>query len=126
MPPDFLLPESIARADGTGPEIDLGSKRGALLVLTLGITRIIEQESLDVSIWGSADGTDWGAKALITFPQKFYCGTYQLILDLTEHPEIKHLRAKWQVGRWGKGDPRPLFTVYLFIQAMERELALHA
>jgi len=30
---NFLLPESIARADGTGPEIDLGSKRGKLLVL---------------------------------------------------------------------------------------------
>ena len=41
---NFLLPESIARADGAGPEIELGSKRGNLLVLTLGITRILEQE----------------------------------------------------------------------------------
>jgi hypothetical protein len=126
MLPQFLVPETTIREAGTGPDIPLGGQPGEMLILTLGITRIIEQESLDVSIWGSADGTDWGAKALITFPQKFYCGTYQLILDLTEHPEIKHLRAKWQVGRWGKGDPRPLFTVYLFIQAMERELALHA
>ena len=53
MLPNFLLPESIARSDGKGPEIDLGSKQGKLLVLTLGITRILEQESLEVSVWGS-------------------------------------------------------------------------
>ena len=40
---NFLLPESIARADGTGPEFELGPNRGKLLVLTLGITRIIEK-----------------------------------------------------------------------------------
>jgi hypothetical protein len=30
------------------------------------------------------------------------------------------------VNRWGKGDPKPLFGVYLFAQGMDRELALHA
>ena len=93
------------------------------MILTLGITRIIEQESLDVSIWGSADGADWGVKPVASFPQKFYCGTYQLLVDLARHPEVKHLRAKWGVNRWGKGDPKPLFTLYLFVQAMERRLA---
>jgi hypothetical protein len=39
---------------------------------------------------------------------------------------VKFLRAKWQVNRWGKGDPRPLFGVYLFAQAMDQELVLHA
>jgi len=71
---NFLLPESIARADGTGPEFELGPNRGKLLVLTLGITRIIEQESLDVSIWGSSDGENWGLRPLGKFPPKFYCG----------------------------------------------------
>ena len=123
MLPQFLLPETTVREAGTGPVIDLGEEQGGTLVLTLGITRIIEQESLDISIWGSADGSDFGAKPLASFPQKFYCGTYQVLLDLTDHPGVKCLRVKWAVNRWGKGDPKPLFTVYLFVQQMERQMA---
>ncbi len=52
MPATSLLPESLAQANGTRPEVDLGSKRGKLVVLSPGITRIIEQESLEVSVWG--------------------------------------------------------------------------
>jgi hypothetical protein len=122
MLPQFLLPETTVREAGTGPEIHLGDQQGGTLILTLGITRIIEQESLDISIWGSADGADWGAKPLATFPQKFYCGTYQILLDLSERPEIKQLRVKWAVNRWGKGDPKPLFTIYMFVQSMSRQM----
>ena len=78
--------------------------------MTLGITRIIEQESLDVSIWGSEDGNEWGTKPLLAFPQKFYCGTYQILVDLSAHPDVRHVRAKWAVNRWGKRDPKPLWT----------------
>ena len=123
MLPQFLLPETTVREAGTGPDLNLGDQQGATLILTLGITRIIEQESIDLSVWGSADGSDWGTKPLISFPQKFYCGTYQILLDLSEHSNVKYLRAKWQVNRWGKGDPTPLFGIYLFVQAMERRLA---
>jgi hypothetical protein len=125
MHPQFLLPETTVRDAGQSPDIDLGELQSGTLVLTLGITRIIEQESIDVSIWGSADGADWGIKPLVAFPQKFYCGTYQILLDLSDRP-VRFLRAKWQVNRWGKGDPKPLFGVYLFAQAMDSELALHA
>jgi hypothetical protein len=86
----------------------LGESPGGTLVLTLGITRIVEQESIDLSIWGSPDGHEWGAKPIATFPQKFYCGTYQIILDLTGHSDIKFLRAKWAVNRWGNGDSKPV------------------
>src|SRR4051812_38352521 len=123
MLPQFLLPETTVREAGTGSVIGLGEERGGTLILTLGITRIIEQESLDISIWGSADEADWGTKPLVAFPQKFYCGTYQILLDLTDRPDVKFLRVKWGVNRWGKGDPKPLFTVYLFVQQMERQLA---
>ena len=123
MLPQFLLPETTVREAGTGPSIALGSETGGTLILTLGITRIIEQESLDFSIWGSTDGTEFGAKPLVSFPQKFYCGTYQILLDLTDHSEVKFLRAKWQVNRWGKGDPKPLFGVYLFVQQMQPQMA---
>ena len=123
MLPQFLLPETTVREAGTGPDLNLGNQPGETLILTLGITRIIEQESIDLSIWGSADGSDWGAKPLVSFPQKFYCGTYQILLDLSENPNVRYLRAKWQVNRWGKGDPTPLFGVYVFVQAMERRMA---
>jgi hypothetical protein len=122
MLPQFLLPETTVREAGTGTEVSLGEQQGGPLILTLGITRIIEQESIDISIWGSADGSDWGTKPLVAFPQKFYCGTYQILVDLTDRPDVKFLRAKWAVNRWGKGDPKPLFTIYLFVQAMSRQL----
>jgi hypothetical protein len=122
MLPDFLLPETTIREAGSGPDFDLGENLGETLILTLGITRTIEQESIDLSIWGSADGVEWGSRPLASFPQKFYCGTYQILLNLEDHPKVKFLRAKWQVNRWGKGDPKPLFAIYLFVQAMKNQV----
>ena len=122
MLPEFLIAETTVREAGTGPAMAIGEQLGGTLILTLGITRIIEQESIDLSIWGSADGTDWGTKPVTNFPQKFYCGTYQIILDLTDRSDIKFLRAHWGVNRWGKGDLKPLFTIYLFAQSMKHEL----
>ena len=126
MLPEFLLTETTVREAGTGPEVALGEQQGGTLVLTLGITRIIEQESIDLSIWGSSDGTDWGAKPLATFPQKFYCGTYQIVVDLSGRADVKFVRVKWAVNRWGKGDPKPLFTIYVFAQALQQELVMGA
>ena len=123
MLPEFLLTETTVREAGTGPAVVLGEQKGETLVLTLGITRIIEQESIDLSIWGSADGTDWGTKQVASFPQKFYCGTYQIILDLSDQPDVKYLRARWTMNRWGKGDSKPVFTIYLFAQPMRTQLA---
>jgi hypothetical protein len=122
MLPGFLLPETTVREAGNGSDLDLGDSRGRLILVTLGITRIIEQESLDVSIWGSADGSEWGTKPVISFPQKFYCGTYQILLDLTQHPDVKFVRVKWTAQRWGKGDNKPLFGFYVFAQEMKQQV----
>jgi hypothetical protein len=122
MLPAFILPETTVRDAGTGPALDLGSSQGGLVLLTLGITRIIEQESLDATVWGSADNADWGAKPLTAFPQKFYCGTYQIMLDLTRHPGVKYLRVQWKVNRWGKGESKPLFGFYVFAQDFEEQV----
>lgn len=123
MLPAFLAPETTIREAGTSPDLSLGESAGQTVIVTLGITRIIEQESLDVTIWGSADGTDWGTKPLATFPQKFYCGTYQVEVDLSSRPEVRILRAKWQVYRWGRGDSKPLFGAYLFAQPAKHAVA---
>ena len=113
---NFLLPESIARAEGTGPEFDLGSNRGKLLVLTLGITRIIEQESLEVSIWGSMDGETWGMRPLAKFPPKFYCGIYSILLNLSAQPDVRSLRVQWNMSRWSKPQTAPMFGFYVYAE----------
>jgi hypothetical protein len=123
MFPIFLVPETTIRDAGVSQGCSLGQCHGETLILTLGITRIIEQESLDLSIWGSADGKEWETKPLISFPQKFYCGTYELILDLSDCPGVNYIRAKWELNRWGRGKTSPLFTVYLFVRQLEHEMA---
>ena len=116
MPNSFLLPETHVEKDGSGPALDLGPAAGAPVALTLGINRILEQESLDVSIWGSADGQDWGAKPLIAFPQKFYQGNYTILLDLAAKPEVRHLQARWKMARWGVGSTKTAFSFYIFVE----------
>ena len=121
MVPAFLFPEGIAREDGHGSETPLDDARGRPLVLTLGITRVLEQESLDVSIWGSADGQAW--QPLASFPQKCYCGIYSLLLDLSRRREIRYLRAHWRMGRWGGGDSKPLAGFYLLAEEAKMQVA---
>ncbi len=116
MPNTFLIAETKVAENGSGPAVPLGTSAGKMLLLTLGITKIVEQESLDVSIWGSADGNDWGKQPLLAFPQKFYQGTYALLLDLSRRPEVKHVQARWQVARWGVGSTTPMFVFYLFAE----------
>jgi len=116
MLPNFLLSETIARQDGSASPLALGAAAGKPLLLTLGITSIIEQESLDVFVYGSTDGETWGDKPLLAFPQKFYCGTYALLLDLSTHPDVKYIRIQWKMNRWGRGEPKPMFGFYVFAQ----------
>jgi hypothetical protein len=120
----FLVPEITIEANGESAPVAIGEGAGKPLLLTLAITRIVEQESLDVSIWGSSDGNDWGSKSLAAFPQKFYEGIHQLVLDLSGHPEIRSLKVKWQVNRWGDGSPTPRFSFLL--KAQEQLAAVRA
>jgi len=119
MPGTFLVPETVIQEAGTSTELDVSVSKGKLLQVTLGITRIIEQESLDVSVWGSADKSNWSARPLVSFPQKFYCGTYCMLVDLSDHPEVKYIRVQWKTARWGRGEPKPLFGFYIFIEESE-------
>jgi hypothetical protein len=94
----------------------VGADRGRLLVLTLGIHRVTERQGLILSVWGSADGTDWGSRPLITFPQKFYCGLYSALLNLVKRPEVLFMRAEWSMKRWGKGNPAPMFGFSVYTE----------
>jgi hypothetical protein len=98
-----------ASAKGDGPVVDVPGSHTQVFLVRLAITKIIEQESLDVSIYGSADGATWSAKSIAAFPQKFYADESPLLLDLREHPEVKFLRAHWEMARWGRGTEAPMF-----------------
>lgn len=116
MLPGFLVPETTIESNGSSPAVDLGDSAGKMLLLTLGILDIVEQESLDISLWGSADGETWLEKPIRTFPQKFYCGTYQILCPLDAHSDVRYLRVDWKVHRWGVGSKTPMFKLYLFAE----------
>lgn len=118
-----LIPEQTAEANGTGPEIELGDAAGKKCLLTLHITRQLEQSALDVSVFGSEDKATWGAKAIVAFPQKFYAGEHQILLDLTGHPEVKYLRGAWTLGRWGRGRPTTRFTFSVQMRSLAADIA---
>jgi hypothetical protein len=119
--PELFVPEIVAREDGTGDEISLGKKSGKPLLFSLGITRILEQESLDVSIWGSADREQW--RQIAAYPQKFYCGTYLLLVDLARETHIRYLRVQWRMGRWGETEPRPVAGFYVAAEELKYQTA---
>jgi hypothetical protein len=112
----FLLPETTIEKAGESAAVAVADGAGKNCLLTMAITKILEQQSIDVSVWGSADGKEWAAKPLVAFPQKFYQGIYQQLLDLSMTPEIQFLKLKWAVNRWGVGDPKPSFTFLVKIQ----------
>jgi hypothetical protein len=106
----YLVPERTkVTAKGDGEPIDVRGLGSRVVLLTLTITDVIEQESLDVSIYGSADGATWSEKPLVSFPQKFYRGEHPLLLDLSDKPEVKMIRAHWEAARWGRGTETPMF-----------------
>jgi len=116
----------VVSAKGDSPYADLNSATGRVFLLTLEISKIIEQESLEISIYGSADGTTWGAKPVVTFPQKFYVGESPFLLDLTAHPELKFVRAHWEVARWGRGTETPMFEFSVRLKEIPPEVLQQA
>jgi len=113
----YLVPAGkMAEGSGESAPLELGALVGKSLLLVLQIAEVLEQESLHVSIWGSADGQNWGTQALFWFPQKFYSGVTPAALDLAKRPEIKFLQARWETNRWGRGIPRPHFRFAVEVQ----------
>jgi hypothetical protein len=119
----FLVAEkTVVQAKGDGPAVETSSASGRVFLLTLEIGQIVEQESLEIGIYGSADGSTWSAKPVVSFPQKFYRGEYPLLLDLTAHPEVRFVRAHWDVARWGRGTETPMFEFSLRIKEIPSEV----
>jgi hypothetical protein len=121
MPTVFLLPESVVREDGQGAEVPLGTYQGKPTMLTLGITRILERQTLEVTILGSRDRVVW--QPVTAFPNKSYCGRYSLPLDLSRHPEVRYLRLEWKMNRWEQAKQKPVFAFFVSAEELSARVA---
>lgn len=108
---DLVAPDTRVTANGDGEARDISGSQTRTFLCSMTIADQIEQESVDLSVWGSADGQDWGKQPLLKMPQRFYRGETRQVLDLSFRPEIKFLRAKWELARWGRVAPHPMFVV---------------
>ena len=109
-----LIPRNTKmEANGNGDSFDVSRSSTRTFLCVLIVTDQLEQESLDVSIYGSVDGATWTSKPLLKLPQQFYRGHAKMVLDLSLRPDIKVLRARWELNRWGRGAPLAMFVAGL-------------
>ncbi len=119
----FLVPErTVITANGDSESVELSSASSRTLLLTLVIYSVVEQESIEISLFTSEDGAASDSKPVAGLPQKFYPGEYPLLLDLSQSPKVRWLRAHWDVNRWGRGPNTARFEIGLRLREVPREL----
>jgi hypothetical protein len=126
---DLIAPHTLLEGTADGGAVDVSASATRTFLCTMEISDQIEQESLDVSIWGSADGQNWGTHPILKLPQRFYRGETRAVLELSLRPEVKFIRAKWELNKWGRGAPVPMFRAGLHLSevpAMPLPSALQA
>lgn len=124
----LIAPGTRLTANGEGQPVDITSSSTRTFLCSMEITEQLEQESVDLSIWGSADGQDFGKMPLLKMPQRFYRGETRQVLDLSLKPEIRFVRAKIDLARWGRVAPHPMFVLGFRlseIPAFAQQVATH-
>ena len=122
----LIPPNTKMESNGDGASFDISGSATRTFLCLLTVADQLEQESLDVSIYGSAEGITLTPKPLLKLPQQFYRGSTKMVLDLSLRPEVKFIRARWEVNRWGRGSPLPMFVAGLElaeVPPMARETA---
>ncbi|MGA3054511.1 MAG: hypothetical protein ABSD63_09915 [Candidatus Korobacteraceae bacterium] len=123
----FLVPEkTVVTAKGDSAVLDVSGAANSVFLVTLTIDEVIEQESIEINLFTSADGTTWEAKPAATLPQKFYVGEYPLLVNLTATANAKFVRVHWDVNRWGRGANTPRFVCGVRIREVTPEALLEA
>ncbi len=122
----LVLEHTVVTAKGDSEALDVSTAAHPFFLATLVVTKIVEQESIEVSFFTSADGTTWEAKPVASLPQQFYIGEYPLLIDLSQVSDAKFLRAHWEVGRWGRGPVAPTFEISLRVREIPVELLQEA
>lgn len=111
-----LIPQgTLLQENGHGGTVDIRASSTRTFFCIMLIRDQIEQESVDVSIWGSADGESWGTQPLLKLPQQFYRGETRAVLELTLVPDVNFIRAAWDLNRWGRVAPLPMFVLGLHL-----------
>ena len=121
IPLDTTLVEN-----GVGETFDIGASSTRTFFCVMVITDQLEQESIDISIWGSPDGQNWGTHPILKLPQRFYRGETRAVLELVLRPDVKFIRARWDLNRWGRVAPLPMFKVgvhLLEVPAMPQQVS---
>jgi hypothetical protein len=113
---DLIPNDTLVKESGFSAAVDIRASQTRTFFCVMNITDQIEQESVDVSIWGSADGENWGTHPILKLPQQFYRGETRAVLDLTLVPEINFIRAGWDLNRWGRVAPLPMFVLELHLK----------
>lgn len=115
MEVDLIPQGTLLRESAHGEAVDIRASATRTFFCTMLIRDQIEQESVDVSIWGSADGENWGTHPVLKLPQQFYKGETRAVLELTLVPEVNFIRAGWDLNRWGRVAPLPMFVLGLHL-----------
>jgi hypothetical protein len=113
---DLIQHDTLVNESGFGAAVDIRTSETRTFFCVMNITDQIEQESVDVSIWGSANGENWGTHPILKLPQQFYRGETRAVLDLTLVPEINFIRVNWDLNRWGRVAPLPMFVLGLHLK----------
>ncbi len=116
----YLVPQTTVAAKGDSEAVDVSAAQSRVFLALLSITDIVEQESLEITVFGSVDGTNWSGKPIAAFPQQFYKGEYPLLVNLGT--DMKFLRAHWEVNRWGRGSLTPMFAFSIKLTEVPPEL----
>ena len=111
MLPNFFVEETIARESGESAIFEIGQFARQSVVLTFGITHAVEQQHIQLQIYGSADGRVWSPRPLLNFPPKCYCGEYQLTLPPCDMP---YLKAAWRARPLGAHGSAAFFPLLSF------------
>jgi len=112
---DLVPARTRLTANGEGEPRDISASQTRTFLCSMDITGQLEQESVDISIWGSADGQDWGKFPLLKMPQRFYRGETRQVLDMSMQSKVRFIRAKWELTRWGRVAPHPVFVLGLHL-----------
>ena len=112
---DLIPQDTRLQENGHGEAVDIRASATRTFFCTMLIRDQIEQESVDVSVWGSADGENWGTQPLLRLPQQFYKGETRAVLELTLAPEVNFIRPAWELNRWGRVAPLPMFVLGLHL-----------
>jgi hypothetical protein len=122
-----LVPaKTVITTKGDSEPLDVSAASNPVFLATLSITKIVEQESIEVTFFTSTDGTTWEAKPVASLPQQFYVGEYPLLVDLSQASSARFLRAHWEVNRWGRGPATPSFEVGLRVREIPVDLLQEA